>query len=205
MKKGLVIAAVVVAAFMVFQQLCTTPYIAVPSPTGETVICFGDSLTYGTGASPDTSYPAYLSRSITEQVINAGVPGNTTADALERLDRDVLAHDPKIVLITLGGNDLMRDVPRDEAFANLREIVDRIHDRGALAVVGGIKVPLLDRGFAAAYRDLCRSSGCVLVPDILDGIMGNNALMSDRIHPNGDGYELMAERFRRAIEPYLDS
>lgn len=104
------------------------------------------------------------------EVINAGVPGNTTADALKRLDRDVLALNPRIVLITLGGNDLMRDLPRDEAFENLEAIVRKIHRQGALVVVGGIHVPLFDRGFDDAYEDLQDSTGCLLIPNVLKGL-----------------------------------
>ena len=71
--------------------------------TGENIICFGDSLTYGTGAPRDKSYPAQLSDMIGQPVINAGVLGDTTTRALERLEEDVLSQSPRIVLITLGG------------------------------------------------------------------------------------------------------
>jgi lysophospholipase L1-like esterase len=172
-------------------------------PSGETIVCFGDSLTFGTGAGPDESYPSRLASLLGREVINAGVPGNTTADALKRLDRDVLALNPRIVLITLGGNDLMHDLPRGEAFENLETIVRKIHRQGALVVVGGIDVPLFNRGFDDAYEDLQRSTGCLLIPNVLKGLIGRHNLMSDRIHPNSEGYKLMARRFYKEIEPYL--
>jgi acyl-CoA thioesterase-1 len=174
-----------------------------PDPVGDTIICFGDSLTFGTGAAPERSYPAQLAELIGNDIINAGVPGDTTTDALARLERDVLDRSPRIVLITLGGNDLMRDVPSAKAFENLETIVRRIHDRGALVVVGGIEVPLLDRGYARAYRDLRNATGCVLIANVLDGIKGKPGLMADRIHPNGDGYAVMAKTFHKAVAPYL--
>ena len=65
----------------------------------------------------------------------AGVPGDTTADALARLERDVLVHEPGVVCLTLGGNDLLRQLPADDAFANLEAIVRRLQDAGALVVV----------------------------------------------------------------------
>jgi lysophospholipase L1-like esterase len=107
------------------------------------------------------------------------------------------------VLITLGGNDLKTRVSRDVAFGNLRQIVDRIHDAGALAVIGGIDIPFYGRGFDKAYKELAQETGAVLIENILEDIMGNRSLMSDPIHPNDAGYAVMAERFHRAIEPYL--
>jgi len=172
-------------------------------PTGETIICFGDSLTSGTGAPAEQSYPAYLEQLIGQPVINAGVPGNTTAQALERLEHDVLDLQPRIVLITLGGNDLLQSVPLEEVFANLETIVTRIQQRGALVVVGGINVPLFTPGLADAYEDLCRRTGAVLVPNIYKGVFTNRSLMSDRIHPNGKGYRLVAEHFYRAVKAYV--
>jgi acyl-CoA thioesterase I len=172
-------------------------------PAGTRIICFGDSLTYGTGAPEGEDYPSRLSALVGTPVINAGIPGDTTARALARLEGDVLSRSPRIVLLTLGGNDLKNRIDRDTAFANLKTIVRRIQAEGALVVIGGIDIPLYGRGFGEAYRQLAEETGSVLVPDVFDGIMGNRNLMSDPIHPNGDGYAIMAEAFHRAIEPYL--
>ena len=171
-------------------------------PRGESIVCFGDSLTFGTGATKGMSYPDQLSRMIGKPVINLGVPGDTTADALARLET-VLDKNPRMVLMTIGGNDLMRGVPKDQAFGNLRKIVERIQQTGALVVIGGIEVPLLGRGFGEEYQQLSRQTGSVLIENVLDGIIGHNDLMSDTIHPNSQGYTLMAEAFYQAIKPYL--
>ena len=203
MKKTLIALAVLVALVVIHQALFDTAPVTNAQPSGERIICFGDSLTFGTGAGTDEDYPSRLASLLGREVINAGVPGNTTADAVKRLEHDVLAHNPRIVLITLGGNDLMRDLPREEAFENLETIVRKIHRQGAMVVVGGIDVPLFDRGFDDAYEDLQDSTGCLLIPNVLKGLIGKHNLMSDRIHPNGDGYEIMAKRFQKEIEPYL--
>jgi acyl-CoA thioesterase-1 len=170
---------------------------------GSQIICFGDSLTSGSGATPGMDYPSQLSRMIGRTVINAGVPGNTTADGLARLAADVLDHDPRLVLITLGGNDLKNRVPRETAFRNLRQIVDRIHAAGAVAVIGGIEIPFYGRGFGKAYADLAEETDAVLIDNIFDDIMGNRDRMSDPIHPNDAGYAIIAERFHQAIQPFL--
>lgn len=172
-------------------------------PRGTTIVCFGDSLTAGTGAPANESYPAHLARLLGRQVINSGVPGDTTATALARLDSDVLAHSPRIVCITLGGNDLTNGARREEAFANLETIVRRIHAAGALVVVVGIELPLFGRGFADGYRDLARRTGTVLIPNAYTGLIGHPELMSDPVHPNGRGYQVLARQVHRAIRPYL--
>jgi len=172
---------------------------------GKKIICFGDSLTFGTGAPEKMSYPAHLSRILKRPVVNAGVPGDTTASALLRLQREVLDRSPGIVLITLGGNDLKNRLPADAAFENLKTIVERIQKTGALVVLGGISIPFWDRGFSDRYRTLSEDTGAVLVENVYEGILGDRSLMSDTIHPNADGYRIMAEHFAEALEPYVST
>lgn len=186
-----------------WRTLDRPPAVTNPRPASDVIVCFGDSLTAGTGADPDQSYPAHLARRLGRAVINAGVPGDTTATALARLDRDVLVHRPGFVCLTLGGNDLKNGVDRAEAFANLEAIVRRLHASGALVVLGGIEVPLFGRGWADGYRELARRTGSVLIPNVYKGLLGDSRLMSDPIHPNGRGYEIMARHFHRALAPYL--
>jgi len=171
--------------------------------SGENIICFGDSLTFGTGARRDKSYPAQLAEMIGQPVINSGIPGDTTATALQRLERDVLSKSPRIVLITLGGNDLKNGVDKTVAFKNLKAIVTAIQARGALVVMGGIKLLFWDRGYEEEYEKLAEETGLLLVPDILGGLMGNDKLMHDTIHPNAAGYKIMTQRFYDVIKPYL--
>jgi len=159
------------------------------------LICFGDSLTYGTGTEGGMDYPSQLSKMVSKPVINAGIPGNTTAQALKRLEQDVLSRSPGLVLITLGGNDLKNGVAKETAFRNLKIIVETIQSHGARVIIGGIKFPFRDRGFGKGYKALADQTGAILIPNILKGIMGNRKLMSDPIHPNADGYQIMAQRF----------
>ena len=167
----------------------------------RTVICFGDSLTYGTGAGKGMDYPSQLSKLIDKPVMNAGVPGDTTARALRRLERDVISNSPDMVLITLGGNDLKNGVSTDVAFSNLKKIVDTIHSSGARVIIGGIEFPFRDRGFGKGYRELADQTGAVLIPNIFEGILGNRKLMSDPIHPNDAGYQMIAQKFYEAMHP----
>jgi lysophospholipase L1-like esterase len=202
-KAGAIALAVVLIVFLGYHQFLTHPPVKTARPSGGNIICFGDSLTYGTGASQGMDYPSQLSRLIGRPVINAGIPGDTTASSLSRLERDVLNRSPRIVIITLGGNDLMRGVSRDEAFRNLKTMIVAVQDRGALVIVGGIDLSIRGRGYSEGYRKVSEETGAVLVPDVLKGILGNSARMSDPIHPNDAGYALMASHFHEAIKPYL--
>lgn len=185
-------------------------YVLIPSayeiknavPRGEAIVCFGDSLTAGNGATKGFDYPAQLSRLTGKVIVNAGVPGDTTASALARV-AEVIKLNPRIVLITLGGNDLKNGVAREVVFHNLEIIVGKFQENGSLVIIGGIDVPFWGRGFGDAYRKLARKTGSVLVPNIFQDIIGKSDLMSDRIHPNRDGYGLMAQHFYLALKPYI--
>jgi len=172
--------------------------------TGDNIICFGDSLTYGTGTARHKSYPAQLSEMIGQPVINAGIPGDTTSRALERLAEDVLDQSPRIVLITLGGNDLKNGIHKDTAFRNLKAIIETIQAEGALVILGGVKFIVLDKGYGDMYKKLAKETGIILVPNVLKGLIGKDKYMSDPIHPNGEGYAIMARRFNEAMKPYLN-
>jgi lysophospholipase L1-like esterase len=201
MKKTLFFLLAAAILFFGYRIFVSQPQVKKKSIPYETIICFGDSLTFGTGAVPGMDYPSQLSKMISKPVINAGAPGDTTASALTRLQHDVLSRSPDMVLITLGGNDLKNGVAKDVAFKNLKRIVKSIQGQGARVVIGGLRFPLRDRGFARGYKDLADQTGAVLIPDIFKDIIGNRSLMSDPIHPNGNGYKIMAQRFLEAMPP----
>lgn len=171
-------------------------------PTGETIICFGDSLTYGTGSEKGMDYPSQLSRLIGIEVFNAGVPGDTTATALNRID-EIIGMNPRIVLITLGGNDLKNRVRKEMVFKNLEKLITIIQNNGALVILGGIDVPFWGRGFNKVYVELSEKTGSVLIQNVFKDILGEPRLMSDTIHPNSQGYTIMANHFYKALQPYL--
>jgi lysophospholipase L1-like esterase len=201
MKKTLIALLAAVILFSGYRIFVSQKQVKKRSIPYDTIICFGDSLTFGTGAVAGMDYPSQLSKMILKPVINAGVPGDTTASALTRLQRDVLSRAPDVVLITLGGNDLKNGVAKDIAFKNLKRIVETIQGQGARVIIGGLRFPLRDRGFARGYKDLADQTGAVLIPDIFKDIIGHRRLMSDPIHPNGNGYKIMAQRFLEALPP----
>jgi acyl-CoA thioesterase I len=205
LKKLVLFLLPIFAGFLLYHFFLArpNPKIKNAQPIGENIICFGDSLTYGTGATKGMDYPSQLSKMISKPVLNKGVPGDTTASALARLEQDVLSQSPRIVLITLGGNDLKNSVPKATAFQNLKRIIESIQARRALVVIGGIDLPVWGRGFGEGYEQLCKETGAVLISNIFDGIMGNTQLMSDSIHPNDAGYTKVARQFHEALKPHL--
>jgi len=203
MKKFIISVLAILVLLVAYQIFFSRPVIRNSTPSGENIICFGDSLTSGTGAAENMDYPAQLSRMISRPIINAGVPGDTTARAMARLEDDVLSRSPRMVLITLGGNDLKNRVSKELAYQNLKNIIVSIQSRGALVIVGGISIPFWGRGFGEMYQRVCRETQALLISNIYDGIIGDKGLMSDPIHPNAKGYALMAQAFYRAMRPYL--
>jgi lysophospholipase L1-like esterase len=161
---------------------------------GSNVIAFGDSLTAGYGAGPGEDYPSRLAALLGREIVNAGVSGDTTEQALARIDDDVLARDPKLVIVGLGGNDFLSSVPIQTTEANLRSIVRKIHDRGAMVLLLGFRFPSLQNNYESMYARIAKEEGCALLPDLLDGILSDPKLKSDEIHPNANGYAIIAER-----------
>ena len=166
---------------------------------GESIIVFGDSLVAGQGASRGQDFVSVLSKRLGIPIINAGRSGDTTSAALARLDRAVLARNPRIVIVLLGGNDFLRRISTGETFGNLGTIVANIRRHGSAVVLVGVDVGLFIDAYRAEYEALAQRTSAWLVPDILDGIMGHADLMADSIHPNDRGYAMVADR----LEPLL--
>lgn len=200
--KGLILLVVAIGAGVYWYSSTRYSIKNNPPPAGP-ILAFGDSLTVGVGAAQGQSYPDLLAERIGRPVLNRGVPGDTIADAAARLDRDVLTEKPGIVLILLGGNDLLRQMDLDASFFELERIVRRIQDNGALVVLVGLKALAPVGGMGGRYKKLARRTDAVYVPDILDGIFGRQSMMSDQIHPNAQGYARMADRLADALKPYL--
>ena len=169
---------------------------------GTSIVAFGDSLTAGYGAVAGEDYPSRLAALIGAPVINAGVSGDTTESALARIN-DVLGQNPRIVIVGLGGNDFLRRVPPETTKANLESIVRRIQGHGAMVVLLGFEFPTFGPDYGSLYEEIAGEQRCLLVPDLLDGILTDPKLKSDEIHPNARGYALMAERIARPLGKLL--
>ena len=172
---------------------------------GQSVICFGDSLTEGVGAGKGEDYPSILARQLTYPIINAGRPGDTSVDGLARLERDVLSQNPRLVIVLLGGNDFLRQLPLSDTKKNIEEIVKRVQGSGAMVALVGIRLGLFTDEYGPAYEEIAKKNGAVFIPEILKGILSDPQLRSDSIHPNAAGYQLIAQRILERIRPLLEA
>jgi acyl-CoA thioesterase I len=183
-----------------WQQPLVTP-IAADAP----IVFFGDSLVSGVGATEGNDMPALLSVRLGRTVLNKGVPGDTTRDGLNRLNRDVLSLHPDLVILLLGGNDFLQNIDADETFANLAEMIDRIRKQESQVLLVGVRGGIFLDGFDTAFAALARKKRIHHVPDILDGVLMDPALKADQIHPNNAGYVKMVEKLEPIIRLYLTS
>jgi len=160
----------------------------------DVIVAFGDSLTHGTGASTQDAYPAVLAALTGRTVINAGVPGDTTSSGLERLPAVLDEHKPRLVLLCLGGNDMLRKQPDAATENNLRLLVKTIRASGAEVVLISVPEPKLFGGTPDLYSRLAEDMKLPLEQDVFNEVLKDNRLKSDPIHANAAGYRVVAER-----------
>ncbi|MBI5718252.1 MAG: arylesterase [Burkholderiales bacterium] len=170
-----------------------------PVADGATVLALGDSLTHGTGAGGEqASYPAVLARLTGWQVINAGVPGDTTAQALARTPALLEEHRPALVLPSIGGNDLLRRMDETTARANLQRICELAQASGAQLLLIAVPRPTLAAKFTGSltdhpmYGELAEALRIPLHRQGWAEVLGEERLRSDAIHANAAGYEQFA-------------
>ena len=169
-------------------------------PRGTAVLALGDSLTYGYGASPAESYPARLATLTGWSITNGGVSGDTSAQALARLPELLREHTPRLVIISIGGNDFLRRQPESETRANIRAIIQACKAAGAEVILVG--VPGIGVGAALGYpgdhplyTDIAQAENIPYYANGWSQILGKESLKSDQIHPNAAGYEAFTRDF----------
>jgi lysophospholipase L1-like esterase len=164
-----------------------------PLPADATVLAFGDSLTYGTGAARDAAYPAVLARLTGLTVINAGVPGEVSAAGRERLPALLEEHRPDLVLLVHGGNDTLRKLPPEETRANLRAMVEAGRSAGAQVAMLGVPGRSFTLSAPAFYEEVAEELVVPIDSGTLPGLLRDRSLKSDPVHLNAAGYRRLAE------------
>ena len=164
-----------------------------PLADDAVIMAFGDSLTFGTGADAATSYPAELARLLNRQVVNAGVPGEMSAAGLRRLARALTTHQPELVILCHGGNDILRNGPMAELEQNLTAMVELIRKHQAEVVMLGVPGRSLTLNPPTAYANVAAQLDVPIDADLLRALMGKRAFKSDQVHFNAAGYAAMAQ------------
>lgn len=204
MKKVSIIAAglvVLVTGYFLF--FGTENKITNYPSSGTTIVAFGDSLVVGVGSTKDNDFVSKLSSKINAPIINLGKNGDTTNEALIRLD-DVLESNPKIVLLLLGGNDYLRKTSKEETFSNLGLMIESIQQSGSIVILLGVRGGILKDEYKDDFKELSKKYGTAYVPNVLDGVFGHSDLMSDSIHPNDAGYEIIAEKIYPVLKELIE-
>jgi lysophospholipase L1-like esterase len=160
---------------------------------GDVIVAFGDSLTYGTGASERESYPAVLAQLIGREVVRSGVPGEVTAQGVQRLPEVLEEHRPRLVIVCLGGNDMLRRLSMAETRSNLRAIVRMLKERDIGVVLIGVPQPALLSSPPEFYAELAQEFAVPYEGEILKTVLYAAEMKADPIHPNARGYRKMAE------------
>lgn len=175
-------------------------------PAGSKVLILGDSLSYGTGAKSGEDYPTLLSRTTNWQMVNAGVPGDTTAGGLARLDGLLDEHQPNLLIVELGGNDFLRQVPAGTTESNLRAILAKAKANGTKTLL--VSIPEFSPLMAAVghlsdhpmYVRIAEETNTPLISNVFSEVLSERALKADQIHPNGQGYAQVAVKMKNALE-----
>jgi lysophospholipase L1-like esterase len=176
-------------------------------PSDAVIMAFGDSLTYGTGVNKEQSYPTILAQLSSHTVINNGVPGEISADGLKRLPGLLDEQHPQMLILIHGGNDILRNMPREQTAANLTAMIGEAKKRNIKVVMLGVPtfglysvVGLSDLDSAEIYQQVAEAEKVPIDLKALPEIVSKKELKSDQVHPNAEGYKLMAEAVFKLLQ-----
>jgi acyl-CoA hydrolase len=175
-------------------------------PQGATVLVLGDSLSYGTGANTDEDYPTLLAKTTSWNIINAGVPGDTTAGGLERLPALLDAHQPTLLIVELGGNDLLHQTAPTEITQNLSSILALAKSKNiqtilvAIPEISPLKAAVGNLSDHPLYEKLAEETITPLIADVFSDVLSDRDLKSDQIHANAKGYALLSEKLAEKLQ-----
>ena len=179
---------------------------------GGPIIVFGDSVANGYGASSKSTSLNGCMASVPSWVVNVSSDGATTSDSLSFLD-DALNEKPSIVLISLGGNDVINDamygsLAEEVTLKNIRKIFRSFTDNGSLVIHLGLNPPRhpvypADSSRLQKFYTIAVEEGVIFLENSFAGLWGNSDYMSDEIHPNDKGYSILCTRVMTALNPHL--
>ncbi len=169
-------------------------------PPGSVVLALGDSLTFGAGVTREEAWPDLLAAKTGWVVVNGGVSGDTSGAALLRLPALLEEHKPVLVLVTLGGNDMLRHVPQEETIANLNQIITLIKEQDAKPVLLATPKPSIAGAMfqhlsaADFYRKVADDQQVPLVEDAIADVLSDPQLKGDPLHPSAVGHLRLSEK-----------
>jgi lysophospholipase L1-like esterase len=176
-------------------------------PADAVIMAFGDSLTFGTGADKTQSYPSVLAQLSSHTVINAGVAGEISADGLKRLPALLDEQQPQLLILIHGGNDILRNLPREQTAANLTQMIAEAKKRNIKVVMLGVPtfglfsvVGLSGLESAELYKQVAEAEKVPSDLKSLPAIIVKRELKSDEVHPNAQGYQRLGEAVFKLLQ-----
>lgn len=161
-------------------------------PDDAVILAFGDSLTHGTGADKNESYPIILEQSINRKVINAGIPGELSMQGLKRLPKLLDKHQPDLLILCHGGNDLLQKKNLTKAETNIRQMIALAVNKNIPVILLGVPKPGLFLNDAKLYSNISENTDITYIPNLIAEILSDASMKSDPVHPNKAGYRKMA-------------
>jgi len=161
-------------------------------PDDAVILAFGDSLTYGTGAEKNESYPVILENTINRKVINAGVPGELSMQGLKRLPKLLEKYQPDLLILCHGGNDILQRGSHAKTEANIREMIALAEKKNIPVILLGVPKPGLFLSSAKLYANIAESTSVIFMPNLIADVLSDASMKSDSVHPNKAGYREMA-------------
>jgi len=171
-----------------------------PLNNDAVILAFGDSLTSGTGAAKEQAYPAQLQTLISRTVINAGIPGEVSNTGLRRLPALLTRYQPDLIIICHGGNDILRRQNLHQTRDNIQQMIDLSQSSGAQVVLIGVPQFSIFLSSAEFYTELAEDNRLPIENTVLSYVLKQAAYKADQIHPNADGYRVMAERLAELLK-----
>ncbi len=165
------------------------------------ILAFGDSLTYGTGATDEQAYPSILAKLTSREIINEGIPGEITRDGVQRLPKLLDEIQPELLILIHGGNDMIKKIAKQTISDNLGKMIAAAKQRDISIILVGVPEPkLLISSSSDIYQSIAEQFQIPADLDTLPEILSTPSLKSDLIHPNAEGYRLLAKNIHHLLK-----
>lgn len=169
-------------------------------PQNLSILAFGDSITQGYGVSKGLDYPSQLEKILNVTVINEGIPGEISAEGLQRLPSLLKKYNPDILVICHGGNDILQKLNLEKTQKNIENMIELAQNRGIKTYLVGVpQFAFITLKTASFYYDIASKYSIPLEDESLEDILLDPALKIDQVHPNRQGYEIMSQNISNLI------